>query len=196
MTCRCSLALLFPPLDPNGIYDALFEVWCPRQNIEERERLHHVPYRGWAEEGWITATEGANEEHTDFSEIERKIQEVRQMFTVREMGFDKALAVDLCSRLQDTGLKVTQVRQGFSLSPIILRLEQLIRAGRMCVHGDPVATWCLSNVTLSTGTQGDFRFNKKRSREKIDAAVALANALEVALATPTSVYSTRGIVTI
>jgi len=152
------------------------------------------PFRSWIAEKLIETTPTS---FTDFRFVEEKIKELRRHFTVAELAFDKALAPDLISRLADDGLTVYEVRQGFALSAAILRMEKLIKEGKLCIHGDPVTTWCISNVVLETGARGDFRFSRNKSRDKIDGAVALAIALDAWMNSEQLPYtSTRGILTI
>src|SRR5208282_2272623 len=78
----------------------------------------------------------------------------------------------------------------------ILRMEKLIKQHRLCTHGNPIAAWCISNVVLSYGVR-QVRFDKSKSREKIDAAAATAIAIDRHISRPPSepsVYATRGIV--
>jgi phage terminase large subunit-like protein len=185
-------AILFPPSYGSEIFEVLFKIWVPEENIERRSREHRVPYREWLDEGYLTATPG---EVTDFSFIERDIVALRSKFTVVELGFDVALARDVIQRIGMCGMKITQVRQGFGLHPAIQRIEKLVKEGKLCLHGHPVAQWCYSNVVLNHGVR-DSRFDKDKSREKIDCAVATACAFDVFLAAQQSVYASRGVLTI
>jgi phage terminase large subunit-like protein len=169
-----ALACVFPPVQPEGVYEVLFKVWCPEENIVRRSKEHRVPYVAWRDGGFITTTPG---EVTDYSFIRRDILELRSKFRCVEMGFDCHLAEDLALQLRDAGMTVTQVTQGFNLSPSIQRVESLISTGRLCLHGNPVAKWNFSNATLGFGVK-DVRFDKAKSREKIDCAVSCCVAFE------------------
>jgi phage terminase large subunit-like protein len=158
-------------------FELLFKVYCPEENIEERSRIHRVPYLEWLEKGLITATPGKT---TDFSFIENDIVEAYKKFNIEEIGFDVSGARDVAGRLTNYGYKLTQVKQGFGLSPAILRIEKLVREGKLCVHKHPIAAWNFANVVLSKGVR-DFRLDKNKSREKIDAAAAAACAMDVFL---------------
>jgi phage terminase large subunit-like protein len=190
------LALLFPPDEDSkekfvrdGVFDVLFRVWCPEENIERRTKTHRVPYQEWAERKLIIPTPG---DTTDMAFIERDIVELRNRFWSQEISFDVACARDLAGRLQQGyGIPMLQARQGFALSPAILRVEKLIKEGRLCTHGHPIANWCLSNVMLSAGVR-DFRLDKSKSREKIDAASALCNAVDGWLASEQTAFRSDG----
>jgi phage terminase large subunit-like protein len=187
------LALLFPPLEEQGIFEALFRVWVPEENIISRSQEHRVPYQFWREQGFITSTPG---EVTDFAFVRRDILAVREQFKVHELGFDIAHASDLAQQLTQEGMSVCSVKQGFWLDEPIQRLERLVVQGRLCTHGNPVANWCFSNVMLEHNKNGRLMFSKNKSREKIDAAVAAACAMSSFLAyvpAPPNPYETGGI---
>lgn len=178
-----ALALLFPPDRPDGIYEVLFRFFCPEENIARRTREQRVPYEAWASSTppFIITTPGTV---TDFSFIQGTILDLRKIFDIVELGFDRALAEDLCKNLEIAGMRVTQVAQGFGLSPALLRTERLIVEHKYCIHGHPIAAWNFSNVQLVHGYKGDIRADKQHSREKIDGALAAAIAMYVHLMQP------------
>jgi phage terminase large subunit-like protein len=179
-----ALALLFPPEKPDGIFEVLFYFWCAEECIERRTREQRVPYEAWASNTppFIITTPGAV---TDLSFIKHMvIDDLRKRFKIVELGFDRALAEDLCKSLEVAGMKVTQVAQGFGLSPALLRTERLIVEHKLCTHGHPVANWNFSNCCLTHGYKGDVRVERLKSREKIDGAVAAAVAMYTYLMQP------------
>lgn len=179
-----ALCLLFPPASPEGIWQALFRIWCPEENIVRRSKEQRVPYDAWQRSGFIITTPG---DTTDNKFIKQEILNLRNQFQILELGFDVTMAVDLVRSLEMEGMKVTQVAQGFSLSPAINRLQQLVISHKLCTFAHPVANWCFSNVSLAYGFKGDARIERKKSREKIDAAAAAATAMQVILNQPTPV---------
>jgi phage terminase large subunit-like protein len=170
------LCVLFPPPNDGEAFEAVFNIWIPEEDIERRSREHRVPYATWRDQHFVTATKGNT---TDFKKIRADILAVRPYFPIRELGFDRHLGADILQEVREDGLRVTAVNQGYYLSPAILRCEKLIKEGRLCIHGDPVATWNLSNCCITHGSQGGVQFNRERSREKIDAAVSLAIAMDI-----------------
>jgi phage terminase large subunit-like protein len=181
-----ALALLFPPNKPDGIWEILFRVWCPEEGIVRRSKEQRVPYDAWHRSGFLISTPGNT---TDNSFIKGEILNLRKNYQILELGFDRTMAVDLTRALEMEGMKVTQVSQGFGLSPAIDRLGALIQSHRLCTFGQPVANWCLSNVSLAYGFKGDARMEKQKSREKIDAASAAATAMQIVLNQDTPVTS-------
>jgi phage terminase large subunit-like protein len=186
--------LLFPPLEEDGIYELLFDFFCPEESIELRSREQRVPYDIWTREGFITATQG---NVTDFKKVRSVILERSKQYQIVETGFDVAMAQDLALDLRDAGMAMTQVKQGSWLDSAIQRMERLFVAGRLCFHGHPITLWNLSNAIVSRNSQNRYRFEKDKAREKIDAAVAIACAFEVFLSSEkvvSSPYTSRGII--
>lgn len=178
-----ALCLLFPPKEPDGIFECIYRFWCPEENIERRTREQRVPYQAWADSTppHIITTPG---ETTDFSFIKGEILALRNKFRMIELGFDRSLAEDLCKSLEIAGMKVTQVTQGFGLSAALQRVEKLIIDHKLCIHGHPIAHWNFSNVLLTHGYRGDVRVEKGKSREKVDGAVACAIAMQIYMSQP------------
>ena len=69
------------------------------------------------------------------------------------------------------------------LDPAIRRVEKQVKEHMFCTHGNPIANWRFSNVSLGHGVR-QVRLDKKTSREKIDAAAAACFAMDVFLKTP------------
>jgi phage terminase large subunit-like protein len=67
--------------------------------------------------------------------------------------------------------------------------------GRELQHGgNPVATWCASNVTVRRDPAGNSKPDKERSTERIDAVVAAVMAVgRLQVAAAGSVYEERGL---
>jgi phage terminase large subunit-like protein len=186
-----ALCILFPPLDTDGVFETLFRVYVPEENIEERSRTHRVPYREWADAGFLIPTPGPV---TDFAYIRRDILALREKYQVLELGADAALGADILQELQNEGMKLAQIKQGFWMSEVIGRLERLFIQKKICYHGYPVARWCFSNVSLGTNALRRQRFDKEKSREKIDCAVALGCAYTSFLEVPPpNPYESRGL---
>ena len=85
--------------------------------------------------------------------------------------------------------------QGFiSMGPAAAEFMRLL-IGRDLQHGgNPVATWCASNVTVRRDPAGNEKPDKERSTERIDAVVAAVMAigrLQVG-ESDRSVYENRG----
>lgn len=78
------------------------------------------------------------------------------------------------SPLLDDGLPVVTMRQGcLTQSPALNVLDRAI-VGRKLKWNSPALPWCLETVSIHTDSAGNNRtMHKGRSRDRIDAAVAL-----------------------
>jgi len=167
-----ALVLAFPPAkdDPNGNYYILPFFWIPRDNMNERVKRDHVPYDKWAREGYLEATDG-NIIYYDF--IERKIEELNKIYKIEEIAYDRWGAVQLSQNLTREGFKMVDFGQGFKdMSPASKELMRIVLDEKLMHGGNPVLRWMFENVYIETDAAGGMKPSKKKSREKIDGAVA------------------------
>ena len=178
-TDTSALCLIAPPEKPDGYFEALFFAWCPSEDIEKRSKIDRLPYDVYARAGWIKPTEGPV---VNTQVIEADIMAYQKMFGIKEIGYDVRYAIDLSRRLEAQGCNCTQIAQGYALSPSNVFLSQQIARRKLCIHGNPLATWHFSNLAVNVGpVSGDVRLDKQRARERIDLGVACSMALFVYL---------------
>ena len=90
-------------------------------------------------------------------------------------------------------------RKGFiSMNDPIKQTQKLILDGKLRHGGHPVLAWCISNVATRKDPAGNIKFDKDKSSEKIDLAVALVMAVGRAVLgkQKRSVYEDRGVITL
>lgn len=162
--------------------------FCPGDNLRRRADIDGVPYPTWAEEGFITPTPG---NVIDEGAVEDQIRELCARFDVREIAFDPHYARKMMARLLEDGFPAVEMRQGWvTMAPAIRELERAI-VGRIFRHGGhPVLRWNFSNIAVETDKAGNKAFNKSKSTDRIDGAVAAAMALaRCAAGTETTMYA-------
>jgi phage terminase large subunit-like protein len=155
--------------------------YLPEAAVEPRTTKNSVPYRRWADERdangrkLLTVTEG---DVTDYAAIEADIRWALSEFNVQSIGYDRWNAQDLCNRLTVDGAPLVEVRQGiWSLTGPMKELDRLYLSGALNHGGDPVLTWCASNVVAKLDDAGNMKPSKALSSEKIDDYTALLNAM-------------------
>ena len=165
-----SLELLFPE-DGNKVIS--FH-WMPKADYEAKEKTDKVPYKQWADDGWLTMTPGNRIDH-DF--IEKQILKIFETLNLKILGFDRWGADDLVLRLSDNeGVPMAGVGQGYqTMNAACLRLEAEMASGNMDHGGNPVLRWMALNVMIRTNEAGFIKIDKKKSSQKIDGIAALAN---------------------
>lgn len=149
--------------------------FCPQDRLRERADRDGVPYPAWAEEGFITPTEG---NVVDFRAVEACIRELCARFYVQEVAFDPHLGRVMMATLQEEGLPVVEFRQGWvSMAPAVKELERAIIGRRLGHGGHPVLRWNFENIQVHTDSAGNRMFHKGKSKDRIDGAVASAMAV-------------------
>ena len=190
-----SLALVFAPERLDEKVKVIWRHWCPSEDILRRARRDRAPYTVWRDSGFLVATEGNT---TDFQFIEAEILELATRFNILEVAYDRTFAGELVRNLQDEGVTMVEFGQGFiSMGPAAAEFMRLL-IGRTLKHGgNPVATWCASNVSVRRDPAGNEKPDKERSTERIDAVVAAIMAVgRLQTAQGGSIYEERGLLMI
>lgn len=188
-----SLSLVFEPGE-DGVYDALSWSWCPEDTLTARVKRDRVPYDLWAEQGYLIPTSG---NVVDYAFVMAKINALKDEYDLRLLGFDRWGSTQITVALEENGLQVLPVGQGFKdMSPPTKELERLV-LGRMLRHGgNPLLTWAMDNVVIVSDPAENIKPSKEKSTERIDPVVSLiisvaAMQRDIEEECP---YSSRGIV--
>ena len=151
--------------------------YIPFETANKKENQH---YRKWAEEGYLTITEGAR---TDFQAIEEDIREMSKHFAIKELTFDPKEASYLIQNIEKwSSFECIEFEQGpATISQPMKELEAMIVASEFWHSGDPCFTWCIGNVVKkkarSGGSVKHYFPTKENDNLKIDSAVATICAL-------------------
>jgi phage terminase large subunit-like protein len=180
----CARALLFRR-DPEGPKDAdgngplehyyVFWRWyLPSAVANLTENSHYAEWKA----RWLTVTEG---DITDYRFILRDMIEDTKRFNVLELDFDQREAGKLSQDYQEeTGIDIFEVPQQTKvLSEPLKWLQALIVDRRIHHCGDPIGTWCVSNVEVIPDQNENVfpRHPDGDQKRKIDGVSALLNAL-------------------
>lgn len=162
-----------------GVYYTWGKRWVPRWSVAQRTERGAVPYAAWVASGHLTQTDG---DVVDYAVVEKDIREAFAAFHPTAIGYDRWNATDLCNRLIADELPMVEFIQGpKSYHPAMQALERAYIAGKFRHGGDPVLTWCASNIVARTDQNMNMAPDKKRSPEKIDDMSALLMAIGVGL---------------
>lgn len=105
-------------------------------------------------------------------------------YQVKELAYDARYADQYAQRVSEaSGIpRVETPPSPAILSPAMKELEAAVYDGRFHHNGDPVLTWCMSNVLTRETAAGNYTMpDKERPENKIDAAVALFIAMSRAM---------------
>ncbi|HLI51910.1 MAG TPA: terminase TerL endonuclease subunit [Thermomicrobiaceae bacterium] len=183
---------------PDGSYEALCRFWRPEDTIYEAERRDHVPYRQWAEAGYLHLTEG---NAIDPGHIADDLAGWLAPYQVVEVPFDKWNASALAAKLEVEGLTMVAMPQGFqTYSEPCHRLEGLLLDGKLRHGGNPILRWMAAQVMVKHGPNEAIRpFKPNGSGIHDDGIVALLMGLARATvaqnqAETRSIYESRGLI--
>ncbi|HFK5815325.1 terminase large subunit [Enterobacter kobei] len=136
-------------------------------------------YVKFVEMGALEATDRAE---ADYREILASIIDLQEIDKVRvsEIPIDPSGATALSHELQDHGFEPISIRQDYTnMSPPMKELEAALAGGRFHHDGNPVLSWCISNVIGKNvpGSDDIVRPTKGDKQSKIDGATALFMAI-------------------
>ena len=191
-----AFVLVFPPIDEDDKYQILPYFWLPEDNLDLRVKRDHVNYDLWKKQGYIMTTEG-NVVHYGF--IEKFIEDLGEIYNIREIAFDRWGAVQMVQNLEGMGFTVVPFGQGFKdMSPPTKELMKLTLERKISHGGHPVLRWMMDNIFIRTDPAGNIKADKEKSTEKIDGVIATIMALDRAIRcgndTSESVYDDRGLI--
>ncbi len=174
-----ALVLVFP--DDDGIFDVVPFFFVPEQGLIEREDQERVPYRLWRDQGFIRTMPGRS---MDPRFVAHAVGELHALYGIKKLAFDR-WRIDDFKRELDTigvsGFELVAHGQGFKeMGPAV---DTLLRAvsERMIRHGNnPPLTNCIANSKAVPDPTGALKIDKAKSTGRVDGAVALAMALNVA----------------
>ncbi|MBC6365788.1 terminase [Algoriphagus sp. AK58] len=169
--------LAFP--QSNGKIKTLSYTFLPLEAAEKKDNISAgKAFLGWARQknNHLYLTDKRSRDD-DF--IFEKIKELSQKFIIKKTAYDRWGADQLVSRIEtELGLEFTSFGQGYkSMSPAIKKMESLVIENKLLHNNNPVLKWCLSNTKIVKDDAGNVKVSKERSKEKIDAIVALIMAV-------------------
>ena len=157
--------------------------WVPEDTVRDSDNQRMAErYQAWVNSGHMIETAGAE---VDYREILAEALEANRLCPVKESPIDPFGATGLSHDLEDEGLTPVVVTQNYTnMSAPMKELEAAIESGRFHHDGNPIMTWCISNVIGKNlpGNDDVVRPIKQGNDNKIDGAVALIMAIGRAIA--------------
>lgn len=192
-----TMALVWPVHDgETGIFHFFSRhwFWLPRENLRKKIDADGVPYDLWAEQGFLTLTEG---DIIDYDEIRAEVNRQGEIYPIAEIAIDRWNATQITTQLAGDGFTVVPFGQGFaSMAGPTKQLMDTVKARTLHHGGNPIMNWMASNVSVRTDPAGNWKPDKAATKKRIDGIVALIMALgrsSVHLDGGESVYSSRGV---
>lgn len=194
-----SLVLLFPVGELVAVR-AWF--WTPEADLAERAKLDGAQYPVWRDQGFLNVVPGPT---VDYDFVATHIAQIANRYNISQISFDEWRFKEMRKALDAAGLTedrlpVAPHRQNYKeMAPAIDDFERIILNRKLRHGGNPVLTYCVSNVRVSVDAANNRKFDKRQKNKRIDGAVAGAMActalfrpVEKAKTGP-SVYEERGV---
>jgi phage terminase large subunit-like protein len=153
--------------------------WIPEDDIAERERRDRVPYRQWADAGLIELTPG---NCIDSRLIIQRVIALSERFNIKRVSFDRWGARQVVQALQDAGVEVADMGQGFAaMNAPSKELERAVLSRQLAHGGCSLLRWQATQATVKTDPSGAIRVAKPdrmKHARRVDSVVALVMALD------------------
>lgn len=154
-------------------YSVAPKFWVPEDTVNNHDNRRMAErFQKWVNAGLLTQTDGAE---IDYREILEEAKDANKLNPVQASPIDPHGATNLAHQLDDEGLAPVTITQNYTnMSDPMKEIEAAIASGRFHHDGNPIMTWCMSNVIGKTlpGNDDVVRPIKQGNDNKIDGAVA------------------------
>lgn len=157
--------------------------WLPKVGLKEKGKRDKKDYEKWEKDGLLFTTPGRTVQYEHVAEF---LRGVFDRCTVEKLGFDKQYMNHLQPWLVKAGFtekeleKFVEFRQGFlSMGPAVRSFETMLLEAKLRHGNNPILRSCAKNAIVVKDPAGNQKFDKQRSRGRIDGMVALAMAIGV-----------------
>ncbi|MDE7264042.1 MAG: hypothetical protein K2N64_05225 [Anaeroplasmataceae bacterium] len=154
--------------------------FMPSEVLQKRIEEDSVPYDIWVKKGYITLTEGSQ---NDFSLVTDWFKEMFYKYQIRPLwvGYDPWNSKYWVDEMEDSGFEMEKIRQGvFTLSEPMKQLEADLKGHKVNYNNNPILKWCLANTQAKVDINSNIQPSKLYSKfKRIDGAVALIIAYAV-----------------
>nr|WP_281413904.1 terminase TerL endonuclease subunit [Rhizobium aethiopicum] len=187
-------------------FDLWIEAFTPRDTMDERSKVDHVPYRLWLDQGYINAPEGSR---VRYDHVAALFARLNTEHGIGVLAYDNYAFDKFAEELDAYGAGIQTVNHpqggkkraapspekvaaaeaaglpkplGLWMPGSVAALEELILEERIRLRRSPVLLGALMGVAIETDPlMGNQWFSKKKSTVRIDPAVAAAMAVGAAV---------------
>lgn len=159
------------PLE-NNKYFLYGHSFIPENTAFEKEQTDNVPYKLWAQQGFITFTPG---DVVDYDFILQWILNQIKKFNidVREVCYDPYNATQFAIECEKAGLTTVEIRQGMrTLAEPTKEFRDQVYSGQILHAYDPVLTWAVGNAITKLDAQENMMLDKSKAKQRIDPIAA------------------------
>ncbi|MCJ8139364.1 terminase large subunit [Falsirhodobacter halotolerans] len=147
-----------------------------------RAQRENRDYVAWRDAGWLEVHNGKGGS-MEFDKLIKRLELIRSKFDLQELAFDRWGMRDMRRELERRKFPLVEHGQGaVSMSSPMKTFEQLVIETRIRHSGNPVLAWAVGNVMVDMDKAENISPNKKKSKGRIDPAVAAIMAVGRAVA--------------
>lgn len=187
---------------------ALFATgYTPADTLQERMKTDRAPYDAWVKGGFLVATPG---KVIRLDHVAADIVDLAQEYEIAAVSYDRWLirGFEVVLDEMNVTLPLVEHPQGTNRrkdSPLWMPesidfFENLLLEGRIRIQVNPALKSAVASSTFWESPAGLRRFEKNRAHNRIDLAVSSAMAIGAAMCEnldgSTSVYETRGVLSL
>ena len=148
--------------------------FMPSDVLKKRIEEDQVPYDIWVQRGFITLTEGSQ---NDFSLVTDWFKKMLREYEIRPLwvGYDPWNSQYWVDEMEEYGFTMEKIRQGvYTLSEPMKQLEADLKNKVVIYDNNPILKWCFANTQAKVDVNGNIQPCKLNSKYKrIDGCVAL-----------------------
>ncbi len=163
--------------------------FMPEAGVLRHEKTDKIPYRDWAERGWLTVTEG---NVTDYARLMEQIQLLDGRLTLEQINlelasarfianhyaigngwkvhaiaYDPYNATHMKNEMDKLGYTTIEVNQWMKvLSEPTKLFRDSVADGTLVHDGSPLLGWCVGNAQEIIDTNENIKITKKKSKDK------------------------------
>lgn len=167
--------------------------FMPIENLKAKENTDSVPYSLWAQQGWITLTEGSEVDYRHM--IKYVLEFIKSKGLVeKEFCFDRYMATLLMQELTEEGHSVIEIPQGIPTLGIPTKdFRAKTYDKKIIAEDNPVLNWAMGNSVVRKDHNENIMLDKGKATQRIDPVASLLNAhVRVYIVSEVSTYAKRG----
>ena len=173
-------ALVFPFSEgENAGFRIVWRHFVPSSALTELNRRTGGQANVWIGNGALVVTDG---NVTDYGVVKRSLEADRNTYDIQELGFNQWQALQLSGELADEGWPMMSVGRGFGAQAgTTQEFLRCVGTGNLWHGGHPIAAYQAANAVTRLDGEGNVKFDKTRSLERIEGLIAAIMGMDRAI---------------
>ena len=164
-------------IERHGVLNIISQSFIPANRIETLQAEDGVPYQILRQRGLVTVS---GENYIDYHDVFTWFVNLVERYEILPLmvGYDRYSAQYLCAEMEAYGFHMTDVRQGYNLTPVIREFEGLLKDGKVRTGNNSLLQAHLLNTALKNDLEAQrVRIAKVTTNVHIDACAAALDAM-------------------